>query len=168
MSAVYKMETTEPDGREPIITAVDTLPEYVRTLGMNLRERDIAIANKVGIEAHRALWRIYKKSLICKTVFLGNEIVAIWGATGTFLGKTAKPWFVASPTTEDYPMKLAFRYRSELRNMLRYFPVLEDWVQIDDKKTIRLLEIMGFSFEKPEPMGKNGIMFMRATLSKEK
>lgn len=149
---------------EPIITVHDTEPEYVRILGQNLRERDTSIANRVGIPAHVALWRIYKRSLVCKTVFLGDEIVAIWGISGTFLGKTGKPWFAASPTVEDYPMKLVFRYRSELRNMLKYFPILEDFVSVDDEKTIRLLEILGFKFE--EPILFNDVMFMRATLEK--
>ena len=161
------MEITEPDPQNPVIMVVDTMPEYVRTLGTNLRERDISIANRVGIAPHRALWRIYKKSLLCKTVFLGDEVVAIWGVAGTFLGKTGRPWFIASPSVDDYPMKLAFRYRSELRNMLKYFPILEDWVEVSDKKTIRLLEIIGFKFEKPQPMGHNGVMFMRATLSRQ-
>lgn len=151
---------------EPIITVIDTIHEHVRTLGSNLRERDIAIANKVGISAHRALWRIYKRSIMCKTVFVDGKIVAIWGCVGTFLGKIAKPWLVASPFVEDYPMKLAFRYRSELKNMLKYFCILEDWICEDDHKTIRLLEIVGFKFDKPVPMGSNKIMFIKATLER--
>ncbi len=148
----------------PIINVIDTEPEYVRILGQNLRNRDIEIANKVGIPVHRALWRIYKKSLMCKTVFVGDDIVAMWGVFGIFLGNVGKPWFIASPFVEDYPMKLAFRYRSELRNMLKLFPKLEDWVSVEDDKTIRLLEILGFKFSDKQTIGN--IVFIRAILEK--
>lgn len=166
MSAVYKMDVSEPQIQEPTITVVETMPAHVRILGQNLRGRDIMIANKIGIPAHRALWRIYRKSLTCKTVFVGEEIVAIWGVTGTFLGRIGRPWFVASPFVEDYPTRLAFSYRRELKNMLKFFPVLEDWVSAEDRKTIRLLEILGFKFGEPQPMGDNKIMFMKATLER--
>ncbi len=164
-NTVITMDKVENDVvREPMISVIDTIHDHVRILSGNLRERDMEIANRVGIPAHLALWRIYRKSLMCKTVVVDNQIVAIWGICGTFLGKTGKPWLVASPFVEDYPMKVAFRYRSELRNMLKYFTVLEDFVNVDDEKTIRLLEILGFKFE--EPKSFNNVMFMRATLEK--
>lgn len=166
MSAIYKIDMKEPEPQDPSITVVDTIADHVRILGQNLRQRDIEMANRVGISAHVALWRIYKRSLVCKTVFVDGEVVAIWGVSGTFLGKTGKPWFIASPYVEDYPMKLSFRYRSELRNMLKYFQVLEDWVCEDDDKTIRLLSILGFKMEKPKPMGDKNIMFIKATLER--
>ncbi len=164
MKNIYKIDMKEPKPQDPCIAVVEALPEHVRILGGNLRERDNDIANKAGLSAHRELWRIYKKSIMCKAVLVGGEIVAIWGVHGVFLGKVGKPWFVASPFVEDYPMKLAFRYRSELRNMLKYFTILEDWVSVDDDKTIRLLEILGFKLNNPEPIGK--AMFIKATLER--
>jgi len=164
MSEVYKIEIEEPMPQEPVITVSDTLPEHVRSLGGNLRERDIDAASKFKIPPHRALWRIYKRSLISKTVFVNGKVVAIFGLGGTFLGKNGNPWFVASPMVEDYPMKLAFRYRSELKNMLKYFPILEDWVDAKDKKTIRLLEILGFKFMEEKMV--NDVIFKKAVLEK--
>ncbi len=149
---------------EPILTVVDTVPEHVRILGQNLRDRDIEMANNAGILAHRALWRVWRRSMMAKTVFVDDEIVAMFGCVGIFLGRKGKPWFIASPYVEDYPMKLAFRYRSELRKMLKYFPVLEDWIQIQDEKTIRFMEILGFVFAEPEKIGN--VTFMKATLEK--
>lgn len=165
MSTVYKMDLKEPSFYEPVLTVVDTLPEHVRFLGQNLRDRDIAMAGIAQLEPHVALWRLYKRSIMCKTVFVGDEAVAIWGVMGTFLGRVGKPWLVCSPYVEDYPRKLAFRYRSELRNMLKRFLVLEDWVKVDDDKTLRLMEILGFKLDKPEMM--NGVKFVHVTLSRE-
>lgn len=152
------------NGGEPLITVVDALGEHVRELGSNQRSRDIDMANRIGISPHRALWRIYRRSIIAKTVLVDNKVVAMFGVCGTFLSKKVNPWFVASPFVEDYPIKLAFRYRAEVRNMLKLFPILEDMVPIDDKKTIKLLKILGFGFEEPE--SHNGIMFMKATLER--
>ncbi len=160
MNTAYKID------EDPIVTVEDTVAEHVRILGHNLRGRDVEIAHRVGIEAHRALWRIYRRSLICRTVFVYGHIVAMFGVAGTFLGQKGKPWFVASPFVEDYPMKMVFRYRTELLNMLKYFPVLEDWVPVDDYKTIRLLEIIGFKFGEPEKYMNSNVMFIKATLEK--
>lgn len=145
-----------------MITVVETSPEHIRALGHNLRERDMAMAKKVGIPAHRALWRVYKKSVMCRTIFVNNEIAAIWGVAGSFLGSVGKPWMVASPLVEDYPTKLMFRYRSELRSMLRFFPILEDWVSKDDEKTMKLLKIIGFTFDDSH----NNPLFIKATLER--
>lgn len=165
MSTVFKMALKEPSFYEPVITVVDTLPEHVRILGQNLRDRDMNMAKIVGIEAHHALWRMYRRSMMCKTVFVGDEVVAIFGCLGTFLGRIAKPWLSASPLAEDFPMKFVFRFRSELRNMLKLFLILEDFVKVDDDKTLRLMEILGFKFEKPQLT--NGVEYMRVTLSRE-
>lgn len=164
MGEVYKIEMKEPMPQESVITVANTRPEHIRALGVNLRERDIVAASKFKIPPHRALWRVYKSSLISKTVFVDGKVAAIFGLGGTFLGRNGSPWFVASPLVEDYPMKLAFRYRSELKNMLKYFPVLEDWVDVQDKKTIRLLEILGFKFEEEKMM--NDVIFKKAVLEK--
>ena len=164
MSQIYKIEMEEPMPQEPMITVADTLPDHVRSLGVNLRERDIIAASKFRVAPHRALWRVYKNSLISKTVFVDGEVVAIFGLGGTFLGKNGNPWFVASPLVEDYPMKLAFRYRSELKNMLKYFPILEDWVDVEDTKTIRLLEILGFKFAEEKTV--NDVILKKAVLGK--
>jgi hypothetical protein len=163
MGAVYKMDTIDPDGHDPEIIVVETEPEHVRYLGANLRDREIQLGSKVGFPAHRALWRIYKKSIICKTVFVNGMVVAIFGLTGSIMGKTGRPWFVACPFVEGYPLKLAFRYRSEVKNMLKYFPVLEDYVDINDEKTIRLLGLIGFKFEK-QNRAVGQANFVRATL----
>lgn len=162
MNAVCEMNML--DGGQPTIVVVDTLPEHVRALGANQRARDIDMADQLGIPAHRALWRLYRKSIINRTVLVDGSVVAMFGISGTFLSRKGNPWFVASPFVEDYPIKLAFRYRSKIKNMLRLFPVLEDFVPVDDKKTIKLLEILGFEFS--EPKNYNGIEYVKATLER--
>lgn len=162
MNAVWDMEKTR--GSEPIIRTVDALPVHIRALGVNLRERDFSVIKKLDIEPHRALWRMYRSSLICKTVFIDDKIGAIGGVMGVFLGETGRPWFCGAPFVEDYPMKLAFGYKRQIKNMLKLFSVLEDWVCIDDYKTIKLLGILGFKFSEPKTF--NGIVYTKATLNR--
>lgn len=150
--------------KNPVITTMPATSEHVMWIRDNLRSRDKSIATKAGISQHEVLYRIYRNSLTATTVFCNGEIAAIWGVMGTFLGRSGRPWLIASPIVEDYPMKLAFRYRGELKNMLKRFSVLEDWVCADDDKTIKFLKILGFKFDAPSALGKNNIMFMKATL----
>ena len=165
MTTVLKMETYEPPPSEPVITVVDTLPEHINALGHNLRDRDIQMAALAGLPPHRALWRLWRQSIMCKTILVEGEPVAAFGCLGIFLGRIGKPWLVTVPYAEEYPLKFVFRYRSELRKMLKRFLVLEDWVCVKDEKTVRLMQILGFKFEPPKLM--NGIEFMRVTLERD-
>lgn len=148
----------------PIITVCITTPSHIRSLGENLRDSDIERARKLGIPAHRALWRSYRESLICKTIFINDHVAAIWGCVGSPLGQTGKPWMIMSPATDKYPMRVAFRYRKELRDMLTYFSKLEDWVDVSNHKALKLLHILGFKFGEIAPAGKDGTMFVKATI----
>jgi hypothetical protein len=134
-------------------------------LGENLRQEDIEMGQKLGIPQHRALWQAYQSSVLCKTIFINGEIAAIWGCHGSILSKVGKPWLIMTPAVGDYPLRVAFRYRRELKDMLKCFSILEDWVDATNQKAIRLMRLLGFSLDKPVPIGKNGVMFIKATIT---
>ncbi len=121
-----------------------------------MKQQDIVACERFGITPYKSLFRAYKRSLFCKTAFMEGEIVAIWGIMGTYLGNVGYPWSHLLPKTEKFPFKLIFRYRKELNEMLKLFPILRDAVDIHHKQTLRTLKIMGFEFSDPMPFGKNG------------
>jgi hypothetical protein len=107
------------------------------------------------------LWKSYKLSLICKSIFIDGKIAAIFGISGILYGDTGEPWMVVTPEVQKYPHKVAFRYRKELEEMQKMFPILEDWVDENNTKAIRMLSLMNFRIDKNRiPIGDT--MFRRA------
>lgn len=129
----------------PEITIVETRPEHIRMMAESMHERTSSTALRIGVSPRKALWRSYKQSIICRTAFINGKIAAVWGLAGTLMGETGYPWLVMAPVADDYPFKVAFIYRQELKRMQGMFPVLEDFVDETHDKAIRLLELMGFT-----------------------
>lgn len=145
----------------PNITIEDTIPLHLRMMSEAMTLDSMETAKRMGMTPLKALWHSYRNSIICKTAFIDGRIAAIWGLNGIMLSDAAKPWLVMTPETQEYPFRVAFRYRKELENMLKLFPVLEEYVPESNEKSIRLLELMGFKVSKNRiPFGKE--VFRRA------
>ncbi len=132
----------------PEIIIIDTIPEHLREMAGKMHSNIAETALKLGMPAHKALWRSYKQSLICKTAFIDGEIAAIFGIGGNIMCEIGLPWLVLSPASDNHPFRIAFRYRKELENMQKMFPVLQDYVDETNEKAIRMLELMGFKVSK--------------------
>src|SRR6185312_15187362 len=109
------------------ITTVDTIPSHIREMADKMHAETAQTALKMGVSPHKALWNSYKKSLICKTIFIDGKIAAIFGLAGSLFGEIGQPFLVMTPEVDEYPMRVAFVYRRELKKMAEMFPVLEDY-----------------------------------------
>ena len=132
----------------PEIKVTDTIPIHLRLMADAMQEESRIIATHFGITPHKGLWQNYRQSLICKSVFIQNDICAIFGLLGGVFGDTARPWIAMTPETEKYPMRVAFSFKSELKKMATMFPVLEDYIDEDNEKAIRFMALMGFKISK--------------------
>ena len=132
------------------IEIVPTVPAHLRELAGHMQDSTIEMAKKLGLTPRKALWRSFKQSLFCKTAIINGKVGAIWGVAGALFSEVGQPWLVMSPDVEEYPMRVAFAYRREMREMQKMFPVLEDYVDETNHKAIRLLELMGFKLDKNE------------------
>jgi len=130
------------------ITIVETVPVHLRLMASAMSGDCTAVAENMGYTPLKALWQSYRNSLICRTAFIESRIAAIWGISGTIFGDVGHPWLIMTPETQKHPMRVAFRYRKELNNMLNMFPILEEFVPCDNNQSIRLLELMGFKVDK--------------------
>lgn len=139
----------------PCITIEETIPLHLRMMADAMTPDCREVAKCMGLTPLKALWGSYRNSIICKTAFIDGNIAAIWGLSGIILSEAGKPWLILSSEAQEYPFRVAFRYRKELKDMLKLFPVLEDYVPEDNEKSIRLLELMGFKISKNRiPFGK--------------
>lgn len=131
--------------------------EYLLDELKNLSNED---AYRFGFDTNKVLIKTYNNSVFVKTAIVNDEIVAVWGVLGTYLGSTGYPWSLMSPKTEHYPFRFTSLYRKELNKMLELFPVLIDMVDIKHTKVLRMLRLMGFTFGEPAPF--NGGIYIQA------
>lgn len=132
-----------------MIEILETKPDHVLLLRENLREQDASEICKFGLPIRKALWRSYKNSIFCRTAFVDGQIAGIWGLHGVLLGETGCPWLLTSPIVERFPIHFALLYRQEIREMQDYFDKLENWVDAAYSKSIRMLELIGFTVDEP-------------------
>lgn len=139
----------------------NTYPYDLREMAEAMTADSKDVANNLGFTPLKALWNSYRNSLYCKTGLIDGKIAAIWGLSGTMLSETAQPWLILSPEVKRSPLRVAFIYRKELNNMLKLFPVLEEWCPADNEPSIRMLELMGFRVSKNiTPIG--GVEYRKA------
>lgn len=131
----------------PEIYICDAEAKHIRQMSTTMDSRTAETALRLGITPGKALWRSYKESLFCRAAFINGKLTAIWGLGGVMFGEVGKPWLVMTPEANDYPFKVAFIYKRELKKMATMFPVLEDYVDETHKKAVRMLELMGFKMD---------------------
>lgn len=148
------------------IRIVPTRAQDIRDIADKLRDGDLKEMLAMGYP-HRILWRSYKRSFMTKTAFIDGDIAAVWGVGGTPLGGEGNPWLVTTEAVNKIsPLAFARIYQDEVIRMINIFPQLANYVDASYNKAIRLLDIVGFSLGEPEPMGKNGEMFIRFEMSR--
>jgi hypothetical protein len=133
---------------QPTITISKTTPMDLRAMSEAMSEDSKDTAIRTGYTPLKLLWYSYRRSLMCRTAFIDGKLAAIWGIYGKVFSGIGQPWLIMTPETEEYPMRVAFRYRKELRKFQEMFPILEDYVDETNEKSLRMLELMGFKISK--------------------
>lgn len=144
-----------------MIDILPTTQEHIFELRDNLRDEDKKEIARFGVSDHEALWASWQDSIICKTAIVEGKVAGIWGISGCLWEGVGRPWILTAPICDKYPIHFALLYRQEMREMLRIFPVLENYVDAAYHKSLKLLEIMGFTLYNPERYGPNGGMFCK-------
>lgn len=140
---------------------------HVYALAATLRPRDAAEIAGLGHSAKKSLYRGFRNSILCRTAFVGVDIAAMWGLCVSFgagvspLGDLGVPWLLTSPAVERVPVSFVKVARSELTLMRANRRRLESYVAADYVQAIRLLHVLGFTVERPAPVGVNGAQFCR-------
>lgn len=146
----------------PDIVIEETKPWHLRELADSMHGLTAELPIRLGLTPKKALWMSYRKSLGCKTAFINGKIAAVWGISGVLFGEIGRPWLIMAPAADEYPFKVAFIYRQELKKMQELFPVLEDFVEESNEQAIRLMKLMGFKLEEKPLLIDNKIKVLRA------
>lgn len=142
------------------IQIIEATMVHVQRLGLTMNREDREEAEAMGLKAHRALWRSWKYSCLRRAAIIDQEVAAIWGVRGTFLGGTGLVWLVTAPRAREVsPHIFARIYRQEVRKMLEIFPRLENRVDETYKGAVKMLRLSGFQFGDTQARGPSGRIF---------
>jgi hypothetical protein len=134
----------------------------VNELAFTMRREDAAEARALGIRPSMALRESYRQGVMRRVAIVGDRVAAMWGVCGTPLAGHGRPWLVTAwPCRDVSALAFARVYRAQALEMLRLFPLLENYVDARYTGAVRMLGLAGFSVSDPEPYGRRGMMFRR-------
>jgi hypothetical protein len=148
-------------------TIVPAEISHVYALAKVLRPRDAKEIADVGISPKKALYRAFRNSVMCKTAFIGDDIAAMWGLCVGLrpgvspLSDLGVPWLHTSGAVERIPVSFVKVAKAELALMRASRRRLESFVAADYPQAVKLLRVLGFTVERPEPIGVKGARFCR-------
>lgn len=124
-------------------------------LAPNMRQSD---RKEIWVSRHRtpksALSSGFTESILCFTVEAKGNPIAMFGMVAkTILGKTASVWLLASPELEKIQRILVKHSRHFIDIMLEYYPILSNYVDVENRASIRWLRWSGAKFGPVVPYG---------------
>ena len=134
------------------IEIVPATAAHARALGCGLRPADRREIVICGLDPERTVTLSFEHSVLRRTALVGGRVAAMWGVTGTPLGIVGCPWLLTGlPALEVSPIRFARLYKAQVADMLRLFPLLENYVDASYAGAIRMLELAGFRLDDPAP-----------------
>lgn len=113
-----------------------------------------------GLSPERAIVLSY---MLCDEPMLGlinNQPAAIWGVNPiSLITGAGSPWMVGTELLEQKPKYWLPLARTLLEDWRNSYSVLENHVDVRNRKSIRWLRWMGFEFAEPKPYGPFGMPF---------
>ena len=140
---------------------------HVYELAGSMRQKDKDEIHNLGFTIKKALWRAYRNSIMCKAALVDAKVAAIWGlAIGlnpgvSPLSDLGTPWLHTSAAIEALPVSFVRVAKRELAAMLSLRPELESYVAANYAEAVKFLRVLGFTVDKPEPVGLHGAAYCR-------
>jgi hypothetical protein len=107
-----------------------------------------------------ALKRGFKNSFICLSIILNGKVIAMFGCSTEYLcGDRATIWLLAAPELEQIKLRFLKNSKKFIKLFLEYYPILENFVDARNTKSIEWLKFCGAELEDPKPYGKEQLPF---------
>lgn len=143
---------------------IEILPSVaadVYRLAANLRDADRNEVEALGIEPRAGIRKSFRHAILRKTYYVDGEIAAMSGLCGSMLGDVGDPYLMTSLLVERVPVSFVKLARIGIEEMLQHKSRLENYVIAEYRGACRLIEVLGFTLEAPEPGGPMGKPFRR-------
>jgi hypothetical protein len=135
------------------IEIVPSTKEHVESLVKNIRPKDQAEIEGLGLSVKYA----------CENSFL----TGIQNNTA-YMGYSGKPGLLTTVYANDVnPLTFAKVYRSEVKKMVKTFPVLINYVAVEYEEAIRLLRICGFRIFDDKPIAGKSAYYYKFSMGEQ-
>jgi hypothetical protein len=132
---------------------------------IELRSGDAREIAALGFSKDEALARSMARSLWTDAYLIDGEVAAILGlALPSMTGRLASLWLVTGVPVDRNRKAFLRLCRARLAEVRRHWPVLVDYVHAEYAEAHRWLRWLGFTIGPPEPYGRLGAPFCRASI----
>lgn len=123
---------------------------------------------RLGLSPEEGTLVAFRHSLMRRAALVGDGVAAVWGVSGQPLGVIGIPWLLTSPAVLGVSShRFVSVYRRQVTDMLDLFPVLENYVDAEHDKAVRLLVLTGFVVDPPIPLGPYGASFRKFSMRRD-
>lgn len=137
--------------------------EDIKEIALNIRESEKQELWDIDhLTPEKALRISFKNSPICWTVTRLEKPVAIFG-----VGEPNICWMICTKEFSKLNNEFLKRSKEFINIMLESYPVLENYVSVDNIPSIKWLSFCGAKLESPAPYGIENKMFHKFTFIKE-
>lgn len=149
-----------------VIEIVPPEPGHVAWIAAHIREADRQeIDALVDWGAEEALRRSVASSFDAWTGTVDGEPVCMFGLSSpSIVSGRGIAWLLGTNGVERNALPFLRRNRAYIDRCLALCPILENWVHVEHRVSIRWLRWLGFSMDDAAPFGPHGIPFHRCEL----
>tara|TARA_R110000803_G_C11989469_1_gene321880 strand:+ start:25680 stop:26153 length:474 start_codon:yes stop_codon:yes gene_type:complete len=149
-----------------IIKVIKSTLEHVKDLQGDLRPADILeVERSSKHSADYCLEKGFRDSYKCWTITLNDKSMAIFGInTPSLMSDVGVPWMLGRSglfEISSIRKKVLSQSKFYIREMSKGFKTMENYIDIDNKVSIKWLKFCGFSFDAPIKYGNNDELFQR-------
>jgi hypothetical protein len=151
-------------------TLVKGTQAHVEAMSGRMREVDAQECwSMAHVEPDTALQLSFDRSTLVGAVERSGSCIAMFGVAPECLLGSDKGivWLLATDELADISIAFAKRNRKVIRQMLDFYPVLENHVDVRNRTSLAWLKWCGFTLYGPEPFGPDNMPFYRVELRRE-
>jgi hypothetical protein len=142
--------------------------KHIPAIAANVRQADKEeIWATACIEPAQALIRSLSVSQMAWTGMIDDQPVCMFGVVPvSLLGEIGRPWMIGTTMLDEPLISIIFLRRCKkcVREMLKPFRLLENYVSADNATAIEWLKWLGFRIWDAQKMGPYRMPFMRFTM----
>jgi hypothetical protein len=146
-----------------IITAE---PGHIRTIAAGVRLDDLRELEGLSSSPDLILRLSLRSSVLAWTGTVDDVPVCMFGVSPGELGE-GRPWMIGTADLDRFAVIFLRRCRAEIEKMLNSFPVLVNYISVDNVRAIEWLRWLGFTISPPLPWGPRRLLFHRFELRRE-
>mgnify|MGYP003625007109 CR=1 FL=1 len=147
--------------RKPTQADVDNLIKNMRQADRN---ELMALHNEIG----RIVQYSFERSEHKWSVYANGEFVCMFGVGyAALVSDTGIIWMLGTDLIEQYKGAFIRHSKRYIEAMLTIYPVLSNYCDVRNKRTIRWLKFMGFTFSEPTPRGVHNLPFVKFELKRD-